>query len=286
MDDKKAAGFQLTPLKAFFILILLGLIWAWSDAPSRFAADRGIPFTPRENLKGGVPFGRENSPFRDRIFITRIEGARRDEPAKEYISIKAASGNKIPTIISGLRLSSGRNPEKLIAIPQGVTLPYAGIISSVETISLQPNEEAIIISGRSPIGASFKVNKCSGYLGNLQLFNPLLPASCPSAIETLSRTGSAVATGKCAGYAQNLPLCTTVSEVPATIESSCRARLLSVLNYNGCVNAHRYDNDFFLPEWRVYLGEEKELWNNEKEIVKILDRNNEIIDAVKYLKWN
>lgn len=279
-DDKKPTGFILTPLKFLLIILGLALLWAWAGGAERFAHDSGIPFAPRENLKGGISFGAKNSPYKNMLFLTRIERARDSDQQREHISIKAASTNTTPLTLTGLSLGSGRNV-LTTDIGQGALLPYAGEVSPLENIVIAPNEEAIVVSGRSPIGISFKVNKCSAYLGSLQLFTPSLPQACPSPQETLSRSEVRLDTA-CTIYVRSLSACAVPVSFPANLSRECRTNLLNVLTYNGCVNVHHFDPDFFSPEWRIYLGADRELWNDTKEIIKLLDTNGNIIDSIKY----
>ena len=67
-----------------------------------------------------------------------------------------------------------------IAIGQGASYIYSNVASQPqENIYLKPGEKAIIITGKSPLGTSFKLNKCAGYFEQFHEFAPELNIDCP-----------------------------------------------------------------------------------------------------------
>ena len=67
-----------------------------------------------------------------------------------------------------------------IVIGKGASYIYASIASQPqEDIYLKSGEKAIVITGNSPLGTSFKLNKCAGYFEQFHEFTPELNTECP-----------------------------------------------------------------------------------------------------------
>lgn len=160
------------------------------------------------------------------IYFDGIAGAKSKNPNAEYIRIIASGLATGPIKISGLSLQGAY-------FDGNITLPRAG---GTTDIILNPGDRAIIATGLSPIGVSFKVNSCSSYLS---LASTLVPALRKSA------------------YA-------------------------GTMTYEQCVAAHKSDKNFSSNEWRIFLGQETELWNNSSDIIKLVDSKGKIIDALTY----
>jgi hypothetical protein len=114
-----------------------------------------------------------------------------------------------------------------------------------EDIYLVPGGRALISSGTSPIGASFQVNMCSGYLNEVGTFTPVLRNECPDG-------------------------------------SDCHANAAKNHTYNACVDAHQNDPGFYSHEWRIFLGKKTELWRNSREVIELVDQEGDIVDAITY----
>lgn len=52
--------------------------------------------------------------------------------------------------------------------------------------------------------------------------------------------------------------------------------------YEDCVNTHKRDANFDSREWRIFLGQKIELWRNSSEIIRLVDLNGKVIDALTY----
>jgi hypothetical protein len=157
-------------------------------------------------------------------------------------------------------------------------------VNAAQDIVLSPGERATVISGQSPIGASFRENKCIGYFSTFQKFSPTLPQNCPSPSDELA---SAYGTGyirdaACIDYVNKLSRCQVVLSPPVTISGACQSFVVKYLNYNGCVDAHKNDPDFLGNTWRIYLGRSSSMWRTKHELVKLLDVNGKTVDAFSY----
>jgi hypothetical protein len=169
-------------------------------------------------------------------------------------------------------------------IPRGTEVPTSGTVNAAQDIILQPGESALIISGRSPIGGSFRENKCIGYFSTFQKFTPALPQNCPAPSDELAKLYGPdyVRDAACIDYVNRLSRCQVVLSPPVTVSGSCQSFLVNYLNYNGCMNAHQGDADFKSGSWRIYLGRTTPMWRSSHEIVKLLDIKGNTVDAFSY----
>lgn len=239
--------------------------------------------TPPPTLVGGTTYG-ESSIYRGAVTMSHyVSGAGSADPKNEYIEISVAHDAGIPVNLTGWTLSSEATGNAAL-IPKGTETPSSGLINAAQDIVLSPGERALIISGQSPIGASFRENKCIGYFSTFQKFNPSLPQNCPvPSDELLSFYGSGyVRDAACIDYVKTLSRCQVAITPPPTASSACQSFLVTYMNYNGCVTAHRSDIDFAGTTWRLYLGRTSPLWRTRNEVVKLLDSGGKTVDAFSY----
>lgn len=232
---------------------------------------------------GGTPFGTP-SPYRGLVTMGHyVSGAGAVDPKNEYIEISIAQDAKIPVDITGWRLvsdASGRS----ISIPKGTEVPTSGVVNAAEDIVITPGNRAIIVTGGSPIGASFRENKCTGYFSSFQTFYPSLPQNCPMPSDELAAQYGAnyIRDPNCISAVNKLSRCQVALSPPAGLSGTCQSLIVKYFNYNGCVEAHRAEKDFLSNTWRIYLGRSTPLWNTKYEIVKLLDINGKTVDAFSY----
>jgi len=97
-------------------------------------------------------------------------------------------------------------------------------------------DKALIATGRSPIGVSFKENICSGYIGNLQTFTPHLSTSCPTSEDMARNTGVDIDTA-CTNALRAIPACTTyVRPAPEGVSESCAAFIQKSIRLCSCLS--------------------------------------------------
>ncbi len=231
---------------------------------------------------GGVAFG-PPSPYRGQVSLSHyVSSAGNSDAGKESISISLQSGAASSITLSGWRLVSAASGASAV-IPFGTEVPTSGIINEAQPIILKAGDRAIIISGRSPIGASFRENKCIGYFSQFQTFSPSLP-SCPDPSDELVRYYGPdyVRDSACIAYVDKLATCSIALTPPQNLTTSCQDFLTSKLNYNGCMIAHQNDTDFKGHTWRVYLGRTTSMWRPKYEVVKLLDADGKTVDQFTY----
>lgn len=231
----------------------------------------------------GSTFG-NSSPYGSTVSMSHyVSGAGSLDPRNEYTEIRTAWGSDTPVDISGWTLSSDATGNASV-IPKGTEVPSSGVINAAQDIVLMPGDRAIIISGQSPIGASFRENKCIGYFSTFQSFSPQLPQNCPSPSDELTAfygTGY-IRDAVCIDYVNRLSRCQTTLSPPTTVSGACQTFMIKYLNYNGCVDAHRNDADFKGNTWHIYLGRTNSMWRDRHEVVKLLDATGKTVDAFAY----
>ena len=306
-----------------FILAVLGFAWYETGGPGRSSSaglflnpppplgtggTYGLSFLDNVVVQGGAGYAPSQtypgttaefdakirslmesgnaSPYKGQVYFSRnIQGLRGASTAGEYIAVEASSQNGAPVPITGWRLKSAVTDFEA-RIGNGSPLFYSGRANNEVPIELRPGEQAIISTGRSPAGTSFRVNKCSGYLAQFQTYEPTLQASCPLPhYETTFAKSGQNLDDACTAYLRTLRPCTApiTSSPPSSVNASCAAFIADTLNYNSCIDNHRLDADFYAKrEWRVFLGRDSKLWRNERETIQLLDQNGKMVDLYSY----
>lgn len=235
----------------------------------------------KERADAAKTFG-EPSPQRGKVQISG-EGQAAESGADEYIQVETASDNTAPVDISGWSLQSALTGVRAF-LPRGTDIFLMGAINTQQDIYLNPGDSAVISSGPSPIGTSFRENMCTGYLGGLQTFTPTLSGDCPSPADSLPLTPENLSTygDACFDFVNGLRACTFPLSMPSSIPPACRIFLADNLSYNGCVRNYRYKTGFARGEWRIYLGAGGELWRNTHDVIRLLDAEGRTVDVLTY----
>jgi hypothetical protein len=217
--------------------------------------------------------------------ITIIDNAATEsDPEREYIEIQASENNSAPITITGWSLQSAVSGLRA-PIPEAAPVFVLGIVNTVGPVYLDPGDSAIITTGMTPVGTSFRENICSGYLGQLQTFTPALSASCPDPSQALPETAENLRTygGSCLDYLQNLPQCSFPgTTLPSNLSGACRTYIEDTFSYDGCVNLYRNAPSFARNSWRLFLNMRAELWYNTHDVVRLLDTEGRTVDVLTY----
>lgn len=288
------------------ILILLFVLWVSTGGPSRPISFSGPYLNPIQTTgTTAQPYGDPTkfsslnqtitvgprgvavqdgaSPLREVVsFSSDLTGTSQNDPEREYVVIRLSTQAKTGVSTTGWKLVS-TSQRAGVVLPYGTETPRAGRVNPLTPIILRPGEEMIVSSGRSPVGVSFRENKCTGYFEEHQDFYPPLGQNCPTASQEFSRFYNGDdAEGTCLAYIRSIPYCATETRLSTNVSSSCDDFVETYLNYNGCVNVHSADSDFSRPSWRVYLGADEELWRGNRETITLLDADNKVIDSITY----
>ncbi len=222
------------------------------------------------------------SPYKGSVTISDSGGATQGTGA-EYVTIVASSDNTAPIDISGWSLQSVVTGVRA-PIPRGTENFLMGNLNEQNDLYLSQGMSAVLASGISPVGTSFRENECIGYLGQMQTFNPPLPQECPSAADALPLTADNIRTygDTCIDFVASLSSCTFPASLPANLSPACHLFLSNNFSYNGCVQHHQSDAGFVRETWRVYLGASGELWRNTHDVIRLLDAQGHTVDVLTY----
>jgi hypothetical protein len=237
-------------------------------------------------MQGGADpktYGNPSPLFRHIRISAGYANTAASDPAQEYFNLEASYDNTAPISLTGWSLQSAVSG---IRVPLSLAAETfrVGEVNMLEDVSLPPGGSATVVSGISPVGVSFRENKCTGYLAQFQTFEPSLSAHCPApsdelplSEENLVRYGE-----ECVSFARTLPSCTLPQHVPTSLSPTCRTFVQTAFSYNGCVDRHSSKSDFATNSWRLYLGSRRELWKNEHDAVRLLDAEGRTVDVYVY----
>lgn len=237
----------------------------------------------KERKQSDTHFFGTPSKYRGVVMMNRyVSGAGSTNPSHEYVVIKLAN-NAAPVDITGWKLESGVTGAHEV-IPKGAELPHSGVVNAVEPIILTSGSRAVISSGRSPIGTSFRENICVGYFAQYQSFSPSLALICPTPLGELKRkyNGSYINDSSCVNYINKISRCSLVTTIPTGLSTACTNFAVNDLNYNGCVSIHKNDKNFESGTWRVFLERNKSMWGSQHDVVKLLDTQGKVVDTFSY----
>lgn len=221
------------------------------------------------------------SKYKDIVSLSSV--SRSTDPNKEYITIKVKNTATSTISVTGWVLKSLSTGAQ-VSIPKGTYLYFTGMLNAEENIFLTAGDTMYLVTGISPNGVSFKVNKCSGYLGQFQTFIPYLRNECPKPEdENLSSIPNLVINDACFDYIDSMPQCKIQTKpLPANWSYECTNFIYQKINYPSCINTHKNDSDFYKKEWRVYLKRSNSIWKIKKEKIVLYDEFGKIVDTIQY----
>ena len=280
------------------IMVILAFVWLFTGGPLRPSSKSGWFLNkPQEKeaqkikeqteeilgIKDSDKINDKSKVQSDNISL-ETKRAKETNPDEEYVEIKADKKNKNAVKITGWKIKSKTGLD--IEIGQGAYYYYSDLASQPqEDIYLNPGEKAVIVSGRSPIGTSFKINKCLGYLEQFHEFIPDLNTDCP-VLKNEELPSSLNNDDQCLDYIDQISACATIISIPyknsIKLSSSCQSYVMENANYKSCSEKHKSDVDFYLPEWRIYLNRSEEMWKKKRETITLYDDKNNIIDSRSY----
>lgn len=218
------------------------------------------------------------SPYNGKITLSAAR-SKEKEAKKEYLTITIRAGTD-GVLITGWKLKNSKGEE--FKIGKGAHLVFSSEVNPQEDIVLMRREKAIIITGRSPVGTSFKTNECVGYFQQFQEFFPSLRESCPFPGNE-DNIQSAGLNDTCLNYIERLPSCRIpLGQKPLNLDNQCLNFIEENINYNGCVKEHKQDADFYKDTWMVYLNRDAEIWKQQREDITLYDQNGKLVDLVSY----
>lgn len=218
-------------------------------------------------------------------------GARAEQRNEEYLRINVDNDVESLINVTGWTvksLVSGRGGK----IGKGVaTLDEDRPWYGEKDILLAAGDEAIITTGGAAgIRTSFLTNKCMGYFDN-DRFTPGISMSCPLLEnEDLEHFGLAYDDfrrereyDECIDAIESVSSCEIVRSPDRDLVDDCRDFIRDYSNYDGCVELHQNDEDFYGDEWRIFLNSTRnDIWREEREAIGLFDRDGKVVDVVTY----
>ncbi|PIQ92678.1 MAG: hypothetical protein COV70_00115 [Parcubacteria group bacterium CG11_big_fil_rev_8_21_14_0_20_39_22] len=216
-----------------------------------------------------------------KISIQRVTLSYNDDPSSEYISLSASHKNNQPILITGLTLKSTKSG-KSVTVGQGSKVVFPGRSYTPENIYLNPGETAHVVTGNSPLGQSFKPNKCIGYLTQKTRVVPSFYISCPHPSDEPLPEPPNQLSDECLDYIDRIPRCSTPGSPPQYLPGQCQRYITENINYNTCFELHKNDTDFYRDNWYVYLKRSQIQWKDRRENIKLVDQNGNVLDSYSY----
>ncbi len=209
--------------------------------------------------------------------------AQSTNPAQEYIILRATNSAGATIPITGWTLRS-QSTGNVVQIPQGSYIYFDNSQNAEEDVNLSADDTVYLITGSSPIGVGFRINKCSGYQTQFHTFTPSLWTSCPAPRnEDTSSIKPIVANDACFDYINSFPSCRVPTDsLPNNWTYECKQFVTQKINYNSCITTHKNDKDFYSHEWRLYLKRSTTLWKNSREDIILYDLDGKIVSELTY----
>lgn len=266
-------------------LIVLGVIWFAQGGASRLSSITSPFLNPPEiapsessSSSGETTAIGPTSSYKGKINLS-VWNAKETDPQNEYLEIRASSDIK-PISVSDWTIEDQRGSK--FSLGRGANLFFLSQVNAQEPIILEPNGVVIVTSGRSPVGASFRLNLCTGYFNQFQKFVSSLPEECPRIREEEIPISYPDA---CFYFVSGLSRCRMPANIPyetsIKIGNDCILFLSEKANYSGCVAAYKNEKNFYRNEWRVYLNRDKEIWATRGTII-LRDQNGNVVDEESY----
>ena len=265
------------PLSYFFGTGSIGtdfrLPWQGSvDLPGNLFEDATDTANPRNNSSENT------SPYSGSVQLE--QSAADKDLGNEYIQVISSDSELID--ITGWTIENAAG--KRVVIPPAADPYIQGVVNPVHDVMLSNSGRAYIYTGPSPLGVSFRENRCIGYLNGDQTFSPELSTDCPNPSEALPETTENLQRygESCFAFINTVSACELVTTIPANLSPDCISFLARTYSYNGCVSVHQSDADFPDHTWRLYLALGTELWNNQHDVLRLYDVHGLLVSEVTY----
>lgn len=239
-----------------------------------------------ENLNKKIEESKR-SPYYDKIRMSNISGLNQIDPNREYLSLSVNLKKEETIKITGWYLKS-EVTGYYVVIGKAALLPFPFTRTESDVI-LRQRDRVYLTKGFSPIGISFRTNKCTGYFEENRTFTPGLSLQCPRPRDEKLPNFSDVydRNDECLNIIERIPRCATkdsefIRDLPDTVSSSCKTYITTQINYNSCVARHFGDTDFPGNEYRIYLNKFGPLWRLKHDKINLHDENGLVVDTISY----
>lgn len=204
---------------------------------------------------------------------------------RELIQLNASSKNETTINVSEWKLRSAVSGKTKV-IGKAEKLFISGSSDTKTSVKIAPKGKLYLISGHSPIGYAFTVNKCMGYLKQFNTFYPSISTKCPKPQDEIlyySKDPSIFIDNECMDFVEKIGTCKIPKyPLPSTLTQQCQVAIAEEIGYNICVNRHGGEEDFYHLDQRIYFKQGTKIWREEREIIELIDEDGLIVDFVEY----
>ena len=253
--------------------------------PAQAPAGKQKQFDPSLFTNREIRFFAEKydvSPYRGYVyFLNRTSSLRETNPSEEYFVISVSPNG------GGISLTNWSvfNYTRKIAHRFGkmidVFVPFER--TRYSNLVTRANDRIIVLSGESPVGASFRVNKCMGYKEQFKEFTPSLKTNCPEPeTELINDTSVSFTDVACYDLVERISECNSLTNIPTGITYECTNFIRDTLTEEGCARLHQNDPNFLTSEIRLFLDSKRPLWKDERDAIFLLDDRGRLVDVWEY----
>lgn len=211
----------------------------------------------------------EISPYAGKIKIERVNISNYEEIILSAYGLQ----NNEKVNISGWSLVSNKSN---FVITFGLkNLDFSKVFKE-SNILLENGYRVKIYSTYNPIGVNFELNKCIGYLNDFYHFIPKLPEICSK----IEKRDIAHLSGVCQEYILKLKTCEIPKQFIVNDNDPRCFNYLKNINYQGCLDKNKNSSDFYLKEWRIFMG--REILDNLHDKVILYDNKGLVVDEYIY----
>jgi hypothetical protein len=227
------------------------------------------------------------SPYYNKIRMSGISGLYQSDPNREYFTISTGLSKNETVKITGWYLKSDVTGNYVVI--GGASMLPVPFNKAESNVVLQQGDRAYLTKGFSPIGISFRTNKCTGFFEEDRDFVPSLSTNCPRPIDEKlpSFSSDLDRNDECINIIEGISQCRTkdsafIRDLPDTVPSTCKTYITTQINYNSCVAKHFSDTDFPSNEYRLYFNKFGPLWRTTHDTINLRDENGLVVDTVSY----
>ncbi|MDA1334805.1 MAG: hypothetical protein O2794_02200 [bacterium] len=211
------------------------------------------------------------------ITINR-KNAKLSDVDREYITIQYSSRAKESIDLTDWKVENTRGSGFVLGRVSNLPGRSSSSLDN-DRLIVPPGGRVHVITGRSPRGENFRVNKCSGYFNQTKTYTPFVPHSCPSPKNEPGQDGFS---DECFNYVKRLPSCKIPSPLPTILDDRCRNYVIENISYAGCIDNHKTDDDFYKDEWWVYLKRPDQLWSDSRDTIYLKNSSGVLIKSYSY----
>lgn len=211
-----------------------------------------------------------------------VRNARSRNENQEYIDIiysrNAPKDAPDTIVLSDWTIGNARGESFLLG--SATNLPHLSSIQNQDKLLLAKGGVIHVITGKSPMGINFRANTCASYFSQNYQFTPSISSySCPPPSKEPGQDGFS---DTCYLFMKQQSSCKIPKTLPLNLDNQCREYITRTISYNGCIENHRYDTDFYTNDWWVYLNRPTPLWSEIRDTITLKNNRGIVIATVSY----